>query len=162
MLTPENFTFSEGRNPLMARPPDRELGVKRVFMLATIQISREGRQSLRRLLQLQILRIVQRDQFINDGFLRAAGRNSSGAVVINKSDQGDALATLDTLLRLPRNQVPQTLELKGALREFHKVRDEIASSLTKWLTKEKQLLAAVALSNEVVEAAHTAYKLFGL
>ena len=43
--------------------------------------------------------------------------------VTNQSDPGDALAALDTLLRLLQNQAPQTPELERAEREFHKVRN---------------------------------------
>ena len=149
---------------------DHTSGERRLLSLAMIQISRDGRQSLRPTPAApNTAPIVHGDQFVNYGNLGAAGRNSSGTVVINQSSQGDALAALDTLLQLLQNQTPRTPELERAEREFHKVRDEIAdeelpdqSSVTKWLTRGKQLLAAAALSHEVIEAAHTVYKLFGL
>jgi hypothetical protein len=150
---------------------DHTSGERRLAMLANIQITREGRQSLEPPAPApNPSAVVHGDQFITYGSLGAAGRNSSGTVVINQSwSQKDAISALDALLSQLQEYPTQTPDLKRAQREFHKVRDEIAdesspdsSSLAKWLSRGKQLLATAALSQEVIEAAHTVYKLFGI
>ena len=141
----------------------------RLAMLANIQITREGRQSLEPAAPSPSpVAIIHGDHFVNYGNLGAAGRGSSGTVEIRQSwSQKDAISALDALLSRLKEIPAQTPDLERAQREFHKVRDEIAdepqpdgSSLTKWLSRGKQLLATAALSQEVFEAAHSVYKLF--
>jgi hypothetical protein len=143
----------------------------RLIKLVAILITREGRHSLEPTDSAPTPSVVVHgDQFISHGNLGASGRNSSGTVVINQSwSQEEAIAVLDALLSRLQEYPAQTPDLEKAQREFHKVRDEITdepspdnSLLAKWLSRGKQLLATAALSQEVFEAAHKVYKLFGI
>ena len=147
-------------------------GERRLAMLAAIQITQQGRQLLKPgMLEPTPVSVVHGDQFINYGNLGAAGRSSSGTVTIAFAPQfkDEALSALDVLLSALRAEAHQTPDMERAQREFHKVRDEIVdepeptpSTLAKWLTRGKQLLATAVLTHEVIDAAQKVYSLFGI
>jgi hypothetical protein len=150
---------------------DHTNGVNQLAMLANIQITKEGRQSLHHHAQPHpSTGIVQGDQFITYGNLGAAGRNSSGSVSINQSwTQEAAISAVDNLLRLLQKYQVRTPELERVQREFHNVRDEISeesnpdsSRIARWLSRAKQFVETAALSEEIIEAAHSVFKLFGV
>ena len=150
---------------------DHTTGERRLAMLANIQITREGRRSLEPNPGLSSpAAVVQGDQYnISGSVVGAAGRGSFGNVQLQQSfSKNDALEALDALLSCLKRVQTRPRKQSGHNESFTrfgtKSRDEDTpdrSAVTKWLSKGKQLLAAAALSQEVYEAAHKVYELFG-